>query len=265
MESLNPNQILDPAWICQAHRVDLEYYTYLMLGAQQAYLKSLESGRFDHFYEVAFHYFNLNTIIADNKLYGRDLKPVSKDRNLMTIISQLAQKDASQGKEIVKKTSRILADTMLCYLEKLITGLENVHFYFNNNWIHRQDLIYLVCKTEEPDKYEIVKLTVNHPQHLGCKVESVLSLRMPNLKENEFRARLLEMVSSIKDFDPDKNVMVIGGGSMIDPANRVYLAKDTILLNRMMNQKHGFDANVLLDFHRLLEKQRSIPFKIKVN
>lgn len=265
MESLNPKQILDPTWICQAHKVDLEYYTYLLLGAQQAYLKNLENGRFDNFYEVAFHYFNLNTVIADSKMYGPDLKPVSHNQNLMTILSHLAQKEDSQGKAIVRKTSRILAETMLAYLEKQITGLEHVHFYFNNNWIHKKDLIYLVCKTEEPDKYEIIKLIMNHPDYLGCKIERIVTLRMPNLRENEFRSRLLELVSDLADFDPDKNVMVIGGGSMLDPSNRIHLAKDTVLLNRVMNQKHGFDANVLLDFHRLLEKQKSIPFKLKVN
>lgn len=265
MESLNPKQVLDPTWICQAHKVDLEYYTYLMLGAQQTYLQNLENGRFDNFYEIAFHYFNLNTVIADNKMYDQGLKPVSQDRNLMIILSHLAQKDDSQGKEIIRRSSRVLAETMLTYLEKLITSLENIHFYFNNNWIHRRELIYLVCKTEEPDKYEMLKLIMNHPDHLGCKVERVMTLKMPNLRENEFRVRLLELVSGIPDFNPDQNVMVIGGGAMIDPINRICLAKDTILLNRVMNQKHGFDANVLLDFHRLLQKQKSIPFKLKVN
>ena len=55
MKSLNPKQILDPTWICQAYKVDLEYYTYLLLGAKQAYLKNLERGKFDNFYEIVFH------------------------------------------------------------------------------------------------------------------------------------------------------------------------------------------------------------------
>jgi hypothetical protein len=265
MKSLNPKQVLDPTWICQAHAVDLEYYTYLLLGAQQTYLKNLKNGRFDNFYEIAFHYLNLNTVIADRKLYDSGLKPISTNINLVTLISQLAQKDASQGKEIIKKTSKILAETMDQYLEKQIHSLEKIHFYFNNNWIHKQDRVYFVCKSAEPDEYEVVKLNLKSSRNFGYSVASMLTINLPNLKENEFKERLLEHKPILKDFKPESNVMVIGGGLNLDPVKRVCLAKDTILLNRIMNHTHGFDANVMLDFHRLLQKQKSIPFKLKAN
>ena len=255
MKSLNPKLVLDPTWICTAHKVDLEYYTYLLMGAQQTYLKNLEMGRFDNFYEIAFHYLNLNTIIADSKIYDAGLKPISGNKNLVLLISQLAQKDDSQGKEIIRKTSRILADTMTQYLTKQITGLEKIHFYFNNNWIHKQDRVYFVCKTVKPDEYEIVKLNLKSTRNLGYSVSSVTTVNLPDLKENQFKDRLLKQIPLLKDFSPDTNVMVIGGGINLDPVNRVCLAKDTVLLNKVMHHQHGFDANVMLDFHRLLEKQ----------
>lgn len=265
MKSLNPTQVLDPTWICQAYKVDLEYYTYLLLGAQQTYLKRLELGRFDHFYEIVFHYLNLNTVIADSKIYDAGLKPITADNNLMLLINQLAEKEDSQGKEIIRETSRIFAETMNQYLDKLIVSLDKIHFYFNNNWIHKQESIYFVCKTIEPDNYEIVKLALTDSQNLGYSVSTVAEVEFPGLKENQFKDRLLKKLPDLKDFDPEKNVMVIGGGVNIDPVNRVCLAKDTVLLNRIMNHQHGFDGNVLLDFHRLLEKQKSIPFKLKMN
>jgi hypothetical protein len=264
MKSINPKQILDPTWICQAYKVDLEYYTYLLLGAKQAYLKNLELGKFDNFYEIVFHYLNINTIISDGKLYDSGLNVINTNINLLSVISQLSQKTDSLGKEIIKETSLILAETMTEYLEKQILSLEKIHFYFNNSWIHNQDRVYLVCKTLEPDHYEIIKLNLKSTRNLGYSVSVMKTIKLPNLKENKFKDRLLKEMPLLNDFDPDKNVMVIGGGLNIDPINRIYLAKDTILLNRIMNQLHGFDANALLDFHRLLEKQKSIPFKLKV-
>jgi len=263
MKSLNPKLVLDPTWICQAHKVDLEYYTYLLMGAQQTYLKNLEMGKFDNFYEIAFHYLNLNTVIADSMIYDSGLKPVLGNNNLTNLLEMLAQKDETLGREIIKQTSQILTDSMQVYLNRLIQGLEDIHFYFNNSWIHQRDRIYFVCKTVEPDTYEIVKLFLRSTRNLGYSVSTVATVNLPDLKENEFRARLLEVVPIIKDFNSDLNVMVIGGGLNLDPVNRVFLAKDTILLNRVMNFRHGFDANVILDFHRLLEKQKSIPFKLK--
>ena len=263
MRLLNPKLVLDPTWICQAYSVDLEYYTYLLMGAQQAYLKNLNSGRFDNFYEIAFHYLNINTIIADGKIYDSGLNQVSADRNLLHLISQLAQKDESQGKEIIKQTSKILAETMQLYLKKQMTSLEKLHFHFNNNWIHNQNRIYFVCNLVEPDEYEIVKLNLKSSRNLGYSVSSLKTITLPDLKDNQFKARLLEQLPKLLDFNPDVNVMVIGGGVNLDPVNRVCLAKDTVLLNRVMNHSHGFDANVLLDFHRLLENQKGIPFKLK--
>jgi len=263
MKSLNPKLVLDPTWICQAHKVDLEYYTYLLMGAQQAYLRNLAMGKFDNFYEIAFHYLNLNTVIADRKIYDSGLNPVSNNHNLTSLLEMLAQKDETLGREIIKKTSQILTESMQTYLQRLIQSLENIHFYFNNSWIHQQDRIYFVCKTIEPDTYEIVKLFLRSTRNLGYSVSTVATVNLPDLKENEFKTRLLKAVPLIKDFNSDQNVMVIGGGLNLDPVNRVFLAKDTILLNRVMNFRHGFDANVILDFHRLLEKQKSIPFKLK--
>ena len=122
-----------------------------------------------------------------------------------------------------------------------------------------------MCKTIEPDHYEIVKLNLKDSHNFGYSVSTVAEVELPGLEENQFKDRLLKKLPDLKDFDPEKNVMVIGGGVNIDPVNRVCLAKDTVLLNRIMNHQHGFDGNVLLDFHRLLEKQKSIPFKLKMN
>ena len=263
MKLLNPKLVLDPAWICKAHTLDLEYYQYLLLGAQQVYLKNLELGKFDNFYEIAFHYFNLNSVIADGRLYDAGLKIIGSDSNLSMISAQLADKADTVGKAIVKVTSGILAKTMNLYLIRQISGLEKIHFYFNNNWIHDQPRIYFVFKTVEPDEYEVVKLNLRSSRGLGYSVSVMTRLIIPDLKESRFKEHLIAHKPILKDFDPEKNVMVIGNGVNLDPVNRICLAKDTVLLNRIANPRHGFDANVLLDFHRLLEKQNGIPFKLK--
>jgi hypothetical protein len=265
MKHINPKLVLDPSWISKAHKLDLEYYRYLLMGAQQTYLKNLEMGRFDNFYEIAFHYFNLNSVIADKKMYDSGLKRIEPNKNLEGLISQLAEKDGTLGKEIVKVTSTILLDAMKLYLDKQISELEKIHFYFNNSWIHREPRIYLVFKTFEKDEYEVVKINLTSSRNLGCSVSIVTKLIIPELKEREFKNHLLLQKPILKDFDPDRNVMVIGNGVSLDPVNRINLAKDTVLLNRIMNHLHGFDANVMLDLSRQIEKQKSIPVKLRIS
>jgi hypothetical protein len=264
MKHLNPKLVLDPAWICKAHKLDLEYYNYLLLGAQQTYIKNLEEGFFANFYEVAFHYFNLNTLIADRKIYDAGLKLVEEEPNLLELIEHLSEKTDNTGKEIVKTASAILLETMSKYLANQVLDLENIHFYFNNSWIHEEPRVYFVFKTFELHEYEVVKLNLRSSRNLGHSISAVTTLIIPDLKENQFRERLLENSPILKDFNPDKNVMVIGNGIQLNPMNRILLAKDTVLLNRIMNHRHGFDANVMLDLKRQLEKQKTIPLKLKI-
>ena len=263
MKHLNPKLVLDPAWICKAHKLDLEYYHYLLLGAQQTYLKNLEAGSFANFYEIAFHYFNLNTVIADRKLYDSGLNQVEPNENLAGIISQLAEKNDSLGKEIIKVTSSILLETMTKYLNAQIIELEKIHFYFNNAWIHEEPRVYFVFKTFELNEYEVIKLNLRSSRNLGHSVSRVATLTIPDLKESRFREHLLTHKPIFKDFSPDKNVLVIGNGIHLDQENRITLAKDTVLLNRLMNHRHGFDANVMLDLLRQIEKQKAVPLKLR--
>lgn len=264
MGPLNPKLVLDPMWLCQANYVDLEYYTYVLLDAQSKYLRNLHQD-FSNFYEVVFHYLNLNTIIADKKLYDANLKSVKADKNLLEIVNAMLTMEAGgEGKQIMLKASEILGDTLKAYLEKQTIALQNIHFYFNNPNIHRENKVYIVCRNSEQDSYDIIKLSTNSKRALGVTLVKCATLRIPELKENEFRARLLEHKPSLTDFKPERNVIVATFDGPINSLDALLLAKDTLLLNRIINTKDSFDSNVLLDSYRLLKKKKSIPYKLKV-
>ena len=262
MKTLNPKLVLDPMWICQANFVDLEYYTYVLLDAKQKYLCNLSTG-FANFYEIVFHYLNLNTIIADKKVYDSQLKVNRTHEKLLEIVSQLAQSDQSNGKEIIKVGSKILSEVMQEYLQKQIPVLEHLHFHFNNTNIHKQDTIYIVSKTNKTDQYSVYCLNTKSTRALGYSISKKIDLYLPDLKHSEFKDRLIERRPDLKDFLPEKNVIVVSGTDMIVPIDGVCLIKDILLINKLMNPAHGFDANVLLDYSRMLEKKKSIPFKLK--
>jgi hypothetical protein len=263
MKPLNLKLVLDPMWICSASHFDLEYYTYVLLGAKQTYLANLESG-FINFYEIVFHYLNLNTIIADKKVYDSQLNAVNSHFRIMELVSQLTNKEANDGKEIVKIASSVFGDVMLTYLKKQIPALENLHFHFNNSQIHKQDKVYIVCKSAKLDRYEVYLLNFKSKKNLGYSITRKVVLDLPDLKQNEFKKRLLERRPLLTDFNSDLNVIVVSGMDQVVLENGVCLTKDIILLNKLMNLAHGFDANVMLDYERMLEKKKKIPFKLKV-
>jgi hypothetical protein len=264
MRPLNPKLVLDPLWLCQANYVDLEYYTYVLLDAQQKYLKNLELD-FSNFYEIAFHYFNLNTVLADKKLYNSSLETINSDRNLLEIVNSLAKRDESgESSKIITRASEILGQTLKIYLERQTSVLKNMHFYFNNAKLHKETKIYIVCRSTRTDEYDIIKLNLASKRPLACSLIKYASVKLPDLKENEFRARLLEVKPNLVDFLPEKNVIVCTYDDLVHEHDAIFLTKDLIILNRLVNNRGSFDSNAILDAYRLLEKKKAIPFKLKV-
>jgi hypothetical protein len=263
MRPLNPKLVLDPLWLCQANYVDLEYYTYVLLNAQQKYLKNLEED-FSNFYEIAFHYFNLNTVLADKKLYNSSLETINSDRNLLEIVNALAKRDElGESSKIITKASEIFGETLKIYLERQTAVLKNMHFYFNNAKLHKENKLYIVCRSTETDLYDIIKLNLASKRPLACSITKCASVKLPDLKDNEFRNRLLAVKPTLTDFLPEKNVIVCTYSSEVLEHDAIFLTKDLIILNRLVNNRSGFDSNVILDAYRLLEKKKSIPFKLK--
>ena len=263
MKPLNPKLVLDPMWLCQANYVDLEYYTYVLLDAKQKYLDNLKND-FSNFYEIVFHYLNLNTVIADKKVYDSHLNAVRSHEKLKEIVTQLAESSDSGAKEIVKSCSAILADVLGKYLDRQLPVLENLHFHFNNSQIHKEEIIYIVCQSTKLDRYEVYRLNTKSARSLGYAITRKAVLTLTGLKHSEFRERLIAEKPELVDFNPDRNVIVVSGTDHVVLSDGIGLTKDIILINRLMNFSHGFDANVLLDYSRMLQKKNSIPFKLKV-
>jgi hypothetical protein len=87
---------------------------------------------------------------------------------------------------------------------------------------------------------------------------------LPNLKDNEFKDRLIKAKPLLTDFSPEKNVIVCTYDEQVLEHDAIFLTKDLLILNRLVNQRGGFDSNAILDAYRLLEKKKAIPFKLKV-
>lgn len=259
----NPKPVLDPLWMCQANFVDLEYYTYVLLDAKQKYLRSLEEGNKSHFYEVAFNYFNLNTVLADKKLYDSSLNTVNSDSKFIEIIQQLSQLGESTGKQLIKTAHSILAYVLQSYVDCQLTAMENLHFYFNNRNLHLLNDVYIVYKLTSSTKYDIYHLSLKSKKRLGYSMSHISSIEIPNLEEVDFKSEVCKLNPSLNKIDPLFNVIVVTGGNSSDSIESVSLVKDVILLNRIVKTGTGFDLNVLRDIERLLETKKSIPFKLK--
>lgn len=264
MKTLNPKLVLDPLWMCQANFVDLEYYTYVLLDAKQKYLIALEAGDFSHFYEIAFNYFNLNTILVDKKLYDSGLNLINSDSKFVEIIQQLNLPGESTGKQLIKTAHDILSEVLKLYLVKQLDAMESLHFYFNNRNLHLQTKVYIIYKQKRSDVYDIYQLNLASQKRLGYSIKLVDSIEIPDLEKIDFGEEVIKRNLALKDLDTSKNVIVVTGESWSSSIECVSLVKDTILLNRIIRPSHGFDLNMLRDIERLLETKNAIPFKLKV-
>lgn len=255
--------VLDPLWLANSKYVDLEYYTYIMLGAKQRYLASLKTGSYSRFHEVLFHYLNLNTVIVDRGVYDSGYNFKKNERHVMEIIASLTRNQEDFGGEIIRMASSILADTLAEYLDTMLDKMAYTRLYFNSAKLHKLDSIYIATTQNKSQLNHIWKITKDKKTPLLIKTDHLLQINEFSCEDGEFNELLSQVKPEITDFSAKTNVMVISSVRKIKDEKLFELALATIVANKLLNHSSGFNSNILLDIKSMLERGQVIPYKLR--
>lgn len=255
--------VLDPLWLANSKYVDLEYYTYIMLGAKQKYLASIKAGSYARFHEILFHYLNLNTVIVDRGVYDSGYNFKKNERHVMEIIASLTRNQEEFGGEIIRMASSILAETLAEYLETMLDRLAYTRLYFNSAKLHKLDSIYIATTQNKSTLNHIWKITKDKKTPLLIKNEHLLQINEFSCEDGEFNELLSQVKPEITDFSAKSNVMVISSVRKIKDEKLFELALATIVANKLLNHSSGFNSNILLDIKSMLERGQVIPYKLR--
>lgn len=255
--------VLDPLWLANSKYVDLEYYTYIMLGAKQKYLAELKSGTFSRFHEVLFHYLNLNTAIVDGGMYDSSYNFRKEDRHVMEIIASLTRNREEIGGEIVRMASTNFAEILEEYLDHILDKLAYTRLYFNSTKLHKLESIYVATTQNKAQLNHIWKIGKDKAIPFQLSYSHLLEINEFSCEDGEFSELLTQVKPEITDFSAKKNVIVMSSVRKIKDEKLFELALATIVANRLLNHSGGFNSNILLDIKSMLERGLVIPYKLK--
>jgi hypothetical protein len=255
--------ILDPLWLANSKYVDLEYYTYIMLGAKQNYLAELKSGSFSRFHEILFQYLNLNTAIVDKGIYDAAYNFRKEDLHIMEIIASLTRSREEFGGEILRMASAELAEVLAEYLDVMLDKMAYTRLYFNSAKFHKLDKIYVATTQSKAKLNHIWQINKDLTVPFLVNHEHQLEINEFSCEDGEFSDLVNQIKPEIKDFSGKNNVLVISSVKKIKDEKLFELALATIIANRLLNHSGGFNSNILLDIKSMLERGLVIPYKLK--
>lgn len=266
--TLKPKSILDPMWITKKDYIDSEYFNYVLLAAEQKYSQALKEGNNEYFYEILFHYLNLNNLVLDGNMFDFKMNSSWRNDRIIEISNELSlfyKKDNESG-ETVKRANEIFRNLCIDYLEKQcdIFNIKNFNIYYVNSEIHLLNTIYVLVNVNETQVYQIWKLKMDRRFSKGYKFSKVETLDIENIEETPIK-NVIEEINNpdLNKLDPDLNLLFcICKEPELNLDSISDSIKNTILLNKLMANESRFDPNLLENALDILIDENILPFKL---
>ena len=265
---MSKGSILDPMWITKKNYIDSEYFGYILLAARQKYLKALQEGDHQHFYEIMFHYLNLNNLVLDGNMFNFKMKPSWKNSRIIQISKELSffYDTANESGETVKQANEVLRDLAVKYLtvQAEIFDIKKLNMYYVNSHIQLLHDIYIILNINGEPKYEIWRLRMDRRFSKAYDFARVHTLDIKNIEETLIKDKIMEINNpDLNKMHPDVNlIFCICKDKDLDLAQIADSIKNTVLLNKLMGNDNRFDPNLIENALEILLDEKILPFKL---
>lgn len=255
-------------WITKKEFIDAEYFSYILKAAELKYMKALEEGSSEYFYEVMFNYLNLNNLVLDSNMFDFKMKPSWKNSRIMEISKELSSfyKSDNESGETIKQANAILKNLSISYLTAQcdIFNIRNLNVYYVNSNIQTLHLIYVIVNVNQDSKYDIWRLKMDRRCSRGYSFEKMETLEIDNIEETPIKEKILELNSPELDkMHPDVNLLFcMCKDSEVNTDQIADSIKNTILLNKIIGNVSRFDPNIMENSLDILVDEQILPFKI---
>lgn len=255
-------------WITKKEYIDSEYFKYILLAAQQKYDKGINKEDNEYFYEVLFHYLNLNNLVLDGNMFDFKMNSHWKNDKIIKVADELYTfyKSHNESGETVKLANEIFKNICIKYLKHQIEliNYKKCNVYYVNNNIHLLNDIYTLVNIKDTPIYDIWKLKMDRRCKKGYKFSKIGSVKIKDLKDNALNNELSKLNDPmLSKMDPDHNLLfcvIDDKDSKIEVVAR--FIKNTILLNKLMANDVRFDPNLISNALDIIFYEKILPFKL---
>jgi hypothetical protein len=255
-------------WLAKKDYIDAEYFSYILRAAELKYLKELEKGNNEYFYEVMFNYLNLNNLVLDGNMFDFKMQPSWKNSRIIEISRELSlfYETHNQSGETVRFANSILRSLAINYLQAQhdIFDIEKLNVYYVNSKIQLLHRIYILLNVKNDSRYDIWKLKMDRRRVRGWSFQKVESLQVENIEETPIKERLAELNNpELSGLCPDANlIFCICKDDSVDIDKIADCVKNSILLNKLMGNDNRFDPNLIENSLEIILDEQILPFKL---
>lgn len=259
--------IAQPDWVLRSsNMLDDEMQQYLTLAMEQKFDAAIKAEDVTKFYEIIFHFLNINTLKADNKLYDEHFKEISGDEKLSLFVKNMNMEKSSPANTILMQINEVYTRILTKYVKLAIRTISNVSVsYLDPKSIHYMNSeAYVLFNIKSCDEYELWKISFNTDIALGCAIEYMANIEMKTGDIEDFK-------SFVKEYNRENQISRIRLGNFAiaqcdnvkDSKSVVSVIKDIIILNKIFNGRDKFNGRVLNDILQTLIDKKTFPFKLQ--
>ena len=265
---MNKSSILDPMWIAKKEYVDSEYFGYILLAARQKYLKALNEGDHQYFYEILFHYLNLNNLVLDGNMFDFRMKPSWKNDRIIEISKDLSSfyKTDNESGETVRRANEVLRELTIQYLtaQSDTFDIRKLNVYYVNTHIQLLHEIFVILNVNGESKYEIWRLKMDRRFSKAYDFSKIQTIEVENIEETPIKEKIADINDpDLNKMDPDVNLVFCICKDRETSLDKIADSiKNTILLNKLMGNDNRFDPNLIENALEILLDEKILPFKL---
>lgn len=261
--------IAKPDWMIYedpSDMFDVERQGYMMLALEQKFNDALKSNDVTKFYEIVFHFLNINALKSDRKLYDEHFKEIQGNKYLAAFVEDMGTDKDGAAQQVINKIHEVYTRIMSAYLKLAISTIADASaVYFDPQNMHYYNTEAFVLFNIKPhEEYELWKVMFRTEIILGSAITKMK--RFSGMKAGQTE-ELREYVNAYNEKNPDAmirsgNFCTVTCEKAKDAKSVVSVIKDVILLNKIFYNEMQFNPKVLYDIQQIIIDKKTFPFKL---
>ena len=258
--------LLSPTWMFDKNdrNLDTEYMYYILMANKQKFDKEIKAGKINHFFELIFHYLNLNTLLSEHKVYDEYMDRFVNESLELFIENFKDGMEESDAYHVIKSTNNIYAQILTQYLKMCIEIYSNLDFFTKNLNVHKENnIIYLFLNIANCNIFEIWKVHYSLKNKFGNKIQLVGNIEVTSESLHEYQEYVKKYNSKNKNGQiTESNTIGITIKKSIDTKKVAILVKDIVMLNKLFYGNGPFNLDILKDMESVLHNKKMFPYKL---
>ena len=268
-KSTKTQMIAKPDWMITSSEkamLDVEQQLYIALALEQKFNAAAKKKDLTKFYEIVFHFLNINTLSVDNKLYDTHFREINGNEYLATFVQDLCNDKEGNAATIIKQIGEVYTRIMSNYMKLAIETLADIEItYMDDKNMHYYNAeVFVLFNVKPHEHYELWRLVFNTNSTMGSSMTKLETFS--DMKKGE----TADFREYVKEYNRKNMMNRIHSGNFCtaisdvakDSRSVTSVIKDIILLNKIFYDKSQFNKNVLKDMLQVIIEKKTFPFKL---